>query len=47
MVYLGLGDKDRTFEWLNKACDQRDWTITTSLKPDMIWDLLRRFGYPL
>jgi tetratricopeptide (TPR) repeat protein len=27
-VYIGLGDKDRAFEWLQKAVDQRDLEVT-------------------
>jgi tetratricopeptide (TPR) repeat protein len=27
-VYIGLGDKDRAFEWLDKAVDQRDLDLT-------------------
>src|SRR5439155_10239858 len=25
IVCVGLGDKDRTFVWLNKSLDERDW----------------------
>ncbi len=32
MIYFGLGEKDKAFEWLNKACEQRSlqlWWIKT------------------
>jgi len=44
-VYIGLGNKDRAFEWLNKAVMQRDGNLF--LKVDPIYDSLRndvRFG---
>ncbi len=44
-VYIGLGDRDRAFEWLNKAVMQRDENLF--LKVDPIYDSLRndsRFG---
>jgi TolB-like protein len=31
-VYIGLGDKDRAFEWLARAIDQRDLNL------DLLWD---------
>ncbi len=31
-VYIGLGEKDRAFEWLDKAIDQRDLDVT------LLWD---------
>jgi TolB-like protein/Tfp pilus assembly protein PilF len=31
-IYIGLGDRDRAFEWLNKAIDQRDLNL------DLQWD---------
>jgi TolB-like protein/Tfp pilus assembly protein PilF/tRNA A-37 threonylcarbamoyl transferase component Bud32 len=27
MVYVGLGDNDRAFEWLDKAVEARDWQL--------------------
>jgi TolB-like protein/tetratricopeptide (TPR) repeat protein len=39
-VYIGLGDKDRAFEWLEKAVDQRDLDLT--LQWDSLYDSLRR-----
>jgi len=38
-VYIGLGDKDRAFEWLQKAADQRDLDLT--LKWDSFYEPLR------
>jgi TolB-like protein/Flp pilus assembly protein TadD len=38
-IYLGLGDKDRTFEWLTKAVDQHE--ISLGLKTDAMYDPLR------
>jgi TolB-like protein/tetratricopeptide (TPR) repeat protein len=38
-VYIGLGDKDRAFEWLGKAADQKDLDLT--LKWDSFYEPLR------
>ncbi len=38
-VYIGLGEKDRAFEWLDKAIDQRDLDVT--LQWDSPYDTLR------
>ena len=38
-VYIGLGNKDKAFEWLNKAVMQRDGNLF--LKADPIYDPLR------
>jgi TolB-like protein/Flp pilus assembly protein TadD len=38
-VYVGLGDKDHAFEWLNKAVAQRDGNLL--LKVDPMYDSLR------
>ena len=38
---VGLGDKDRTFAWLNKSVDEREWFVLATLKPDPMWDPLR------
>lgn len=38
-TYIGIGDRDRAFEWLRKAIDQRDAVL--SLKADPCYDLLR------
>ncbi len=40
IVYFGLGDKDKTFEWLEKAYQNRDHSIA-SLAIDPLWDDLR------
>jgi hypothetical protein len=44
-IHIGLGNRDRAFEWLNKAVLQRDANLF--LKVDPIYDSLRsdsRFG---
>ena len=38
-VYIGLGEKDRAFEWLDKAIDQRDLDVT--LQWDSPYEVLR------
>lgn len=38
-IYIGLGDKERAFEWLHKAIDQKDWVLF--LKSDPLFDSLR------
>ena len=56
LVYAGLGDPDRAFQWLNKAVDQRThWLVW--LNRDQRWNsirgdprfarLVRRVGLPL
>jgi tetratricopeptide (TPR) repeat protein len=33
-IYLGLGDKEQSFAWLNKACDERSvWLIWIGVDP--------------
>lgn len=53
VVYIGLGEKDRAFEWLEKAYEERDGWVTSlnvdprvdSLRADPRFaDLLRRVG---
>jgi len=38
-VYIGLGDRERAFEWLRKAAEQRD--VSLMLKADPLYDDLR------
>jgi TolB-like protein/Tfp pilus assembly protein PilF len=38
-VYIGLGDRERAFEWLRKAVEQRD--VSLMLKADPFYDDLR------
>jgi hypothetical protein len=54
-IYARLGDKDKAFEWLEKAYLQRDfqlgrlkvWPVVDNLRSDPRYaDLLRRIGLP-
>ena len=38
-IYTGLGDKDRAFQWIDKAYLERDYFLTTLKSPN--WDPLR------
>jgi TolB-like protein/Flp pilus assembly protein TadD len=40
LVYMGLGDKDQAFAWLDKAYAERDWRLR-ELKAQPIFDSLR------
>jgi Flp pilus assembly protein TadD len=40
-IYAGLGDKDRAFEFLEKAYQERCWDITWQIKADLRIDNLR------
>jgi len=40
VVYYGLSEKNETFAWLEKACDDRDVRLSF-LKVDPKWDSLR------
>jgi tetratricopeptide (TPR) repeat protein len=56
VIYVGLGNKDASFEWLDKAYSERSDFLTLSLKVDPIFselrpdprfaDLVRRVGLP-
>jgi TolB-like protein/DNA-binding winged helix-turn-helix (wHTH) protein len=55
VIYTGLGDKDRAFEWLERAYDERfgllvyikDWSLFESLRSDPRFsNLVRRIGIP-
>ena len=39
LIYIGLGDKDRAFEWLQKACEEH--TFPQFIKADSMYDSLR------
>jgi hypothetical protein len=39
-VYLGLGDREKIYEWLEKGYEERDW-ICFWLNVDPIFDRLR------
>jgi hypothetical protein len=55
VIYLGLGEKDQAFAWLEKAYEERSFLLAY-LKVDPIWDplrsdprfadLVRRIGLP-
>ena len=55
-IYAGLGDKDRAFEFLERAYQERSWDIAWFLKADLrvdnlrsdprFQDLVHRVGYP-
>jgi tetratricopeptide (TPR) repeat protein len=39
LICCGLGDKEKAFEWLGKACEQKE--EMTDFKVDPVWDNLR------
>jgi serine/threonine-protein kinase len=39
-IYLGLGDRDKAFEWLRKGIDERSYWIVF-LKMDPVYDSIR------
>jgi hypothetical protein len=41
VIYLGLGEKDQAFAWLEKAYEDRELISLTTLKLDSMWDPLR------
>jgi TolB-like protein/Flp pilus assembly protein TadD len=54
-IYVGLGESDAAFEWLEKACEARDtWMVFLGVLPQFeslhsdprFTDLLRRIGLP-
>ncbi len=54
MIYVGLGDNDRVFEWLEKAYETRSWYMTwLKVAPELdglrqdprFADLMRRVGF--
>jgi DNA-binding winged helix-turn-helix (wHTH) protein/TolB-like protein/Tfp pilus assembly protein PilF len=40
IIYIELKDFDRSFEWLDKACDERDFSMS-SLRVEPVYDPLR------
>jgi serine/threonine-protein kinase len=56
VIYAGLGEKDQAFDWLQRACDEREpllvllkvWPTFDSLRADPRFaNLIRRVGLPL
>jgi tetratricopeptide (TPR) repeat protein len=54
MIYVGLGDRDKVFEWLEQAYESRSWYMTwLKVAPELevlrsdarFTDLLRRVGF--
>ena len=41
IIYLGLGEKDKTFVWLEKAYEERSFIFLSTLKMEPLWDPLR------
>ncbi len=55
IIYAGLNDKDKAFEWLNKAYDERSFfiallrveTVLDNLRPDPRYkEMLKRLNLP-
>jgi len=40
LIYMGLGDKDQAFAWLDRAYNERDWRLR-ELKTQPMFDSLR------
>ena len=41
IIYLGLGDKEQAFAWLEKTLEERGFLSLSNLKLDPLWDPLR------
>jgi len=41
VIYAGLGEKDKAFEWLNRAFDDRSYLLAVYLNTDNRLDNLR------
>jgi hypothetical protein len=56
IIYVGLGETDQAFQWLERACEERSFSMLMSLKaePRLDWlrsdarfqNLVRRVGLP-
>jgi hypothetical protein len=40
-IYLGLGEKENAFEWLEKAYEERSGRLGVSIRVDPMFDALR------
>ncbi|MCZ6659535.1 MAG: hypothetical protein O7C67_19795 [Gammaproteobacteria bacterium] len=40
-AYLGIGDKDKTFEWLDRAIDEFAFIVIMGLKTQPLFDSIR------
>jgi adenylate cyclase len=41
IVYVGLGETDQAFQWLERACEERSFSMLMSLKAEPRLDTLR------
>jgi hypothetical protein len=41
VIYAGLGEKDKAFDWLNRAYDDRSYLLAAYLNTDSRLDNLR------
>jgi tetratricopeptide (TPR) repeat protein len=41
IIYVGLGDADQAFQWLERACEERSFSMLMSLKAEPRLDRLR------
>jgi tetratricopeptide (TPR) repeat protein len=56
IIYVGLGEADEAFKWLERACEERSFSLLMSLKAEprldtlrphpSFQDLVRRVGFP-
>jgi len=41
IIYIGLGEADQAFKWLERACEERSFSMLMSLKTEPMLDALR------
>jgi hypothetical protein len=41
IIYVGLGEADQAFQWLERACEERSFSMLMSLKAEPRLDRLR------